>query len=111
MGGQSNDFKVKLDQLMEDGDGYQSMWVEIQAKKGRRRWCWTHRQLKGAIEVEEPSGEVFLRGTKENQIFLRELVKEFTDEYHGPVPKMTTHPRNRVTPRRLISRRQRMWPK
>ena len=71
--GQTHEFKLKLDQLMEDADGHQSMWVEIQAKKGCKRWCWTHRQLKGAIEFDKPSGEVFLRGTKEATIGARRI--------------------------------------
>ena len=62
-----DDFKRRLDELMEDENGHESMWVEIQAKQGHCRWCWSHRRLKGAIEVESPTGGVFLRGSKENQ--------------------------------------------
>lgn len=62
-----DDFKRRLDELMEDENGHESMWVEIQAKQGHCRWCWSHRRLKGAIEVESPTGGVFMRGSKENQ--------------------------------------------
>ena len=60
---------------------------------------WTHRRLKGAIEFEKPSGEVFLRGSKVNQLYLLDLVKEFTEEYVGKLPKMcaATNRRSKVT--------------
>ena len=61
-----DDFKRRLDELLEDENGHEPMWVEIQAKQGHCRWCWSHRRLKGAIEVESPTGGVFVRGSKEN---------------------------------------------
>lgn len=86
--GRAIEFKTTLDKSMDDPDGHESMWIEIQAKRGCRRWCWSCRRLKGAIEIEEPSGEVFLRGSRENQVLLLALIKEFTEEYHGRLPKM-----------------------
>lgn len=95
--GTQTDFKAQLDALMDDEDGHESMWVEIKAKKGCQRWCWTHRRLKGAIEFELPSGEVFLRGSKENQVFLLEIVKQRTDEYTGNLPKMSAAVKQRLS--------------
>ena len=93
--GTADESRKQLDISMDDEGGYESWWIAIKAKKGCNRWCWTHRRLKGAIEVEKPSGEVFLRGSKENQFFLRELVKGFTEDYHGQLPKMKVPPRIR----------------
>eukprot|EP00928_Gymnodinium_smaydae_P040018 TRINITY_DN27215_c0_g1_i1.p1 TRINITY_DN27215_c0_g1~~TRINITY_DN27215_c0_g1_i1.p1 ORF type:complete len:983 (-),score=107.77 TRINITY_DN27215_c0_g1_i1:41-2947(-) len=102
--GTGEEFKSRLDKLMDDEAGYESMWIEIKAKVGCRRWSWSHRRLKGVIEFESPSGEVFLRGSKENQVYLLELVKEFTKEYEGKVPKMSA-----ATKRRLLPKKRPMW--
>mmetsp|Transcript_102522 Transcript_102522/g.328467 ORF Transcript_102522/g.328467 Transcript_102522/m.328467 type:complete len:716 (-) Transcript_102522:300-2447(-) len=90
--------KEKLDESMGDPAGHESTWVRIQAKEGRSRWCWTSRRLKGAVEVEEPTGEVFLRGSTENQAFLLEMVRDFTDEFRAAVPAMSAKAKQRLFP-------------
>mmetsp|Transcript_184541 Transcript_184541/g.585205 ORF Transcript_184541/g.585205 Transcript_184541/m.585205 type:complete len:255 (+) Transcript_184541:372-1136(+) len=91
-------FKERLDASMDDPQGYESTWMPIQAKEGRSRWCWTSRRLKGAVEVEDLSGEVFFRGSMENQVFLLEFVRQFTDEFQGTVPKMSAKTKQRLLP-------------
>merc|ERR1712107_607760 len=80
------DFMAKLDKSLEDAAD-EGQWIEIKAKENRQRWLWTHRRLKGAIEIEHPTGEVFLRGNLEQQVFLLALVEDFTTEYVGTLPK------------------------
>jgi hypothetical protein len=86
--GSPSEFRDLLNKQMEDETGDESHWVTIKAKAGCERWSWSHRRLKGLVELEKPSGEVFIRGSKENQLFLLEMVKHFTREYTGALPKM-----------------------
>lgn len=89
-GGSADDFKRRIDELLDDRDGNESTLLPIQAKKGRARWLWSSRRLKGAVEIQEPTGEVFIRGNQEQQLYLIEFLRQFTEEWDGDIPKPHT---------------------
>lgn len=79
-------FKKELDWALGDPDGFESTLVPIQAKKGKKRWVWTNRKAKGAIEFQAPDGEVFIRGNADQQYFFLEILRQFTKEWEGELP-------------------------
>ena len=54
---------------------------------GSVRWIWSTPLLKGCIHIILPSGEVRVQGNAEQQKYLLDILKEFTREWTGPVPK------------------------
>lgn len=86
-GGSAEDFKRRIDELLDDQDGNESTLLPIQAKKGKARWLWSSRRLKGAVEIQQPDGEVFVRGNQEQQLYLIEFLRQFTEEWDGEIPK------------------------
>jgi len=74
-GGSAEDFKRRIDELLDDQDGNESTLLPIQAKKGKARWLWSSRRLKGAVEIQQPDGEVFVRGNQEQQLYLIEFLR------------------------------------
>lgn len=84
--GTAEEFHRWICWYLHDVDAVDSAMAEIPAKPGKRRFLWTHRGTKGAIEVQELDGEVFIRGNAEQQLYLLHLVKQFTSEWNGKVP-------------------------
>ena len=58
-------FKRELDGRLDDPDGHESTMLPILAKEGKKRWLWSSRRLKGAIELQLPDGQVFVRGNQD----------------------------------------------
>ena len=82
----SRAFKQQIDWDLEDPAGHESTLIPLQAKAGKNRWLWSHRRLKGAVELQEPDRQVFIHGNHEQQMYLIELVKQFTEPWAGAVP-------------------------
>lgn len=96
--GSAHDFKLNIDLRLGDPDGHESTLLPMQAKAGKMRWLWSSRRLKGAIEIQEPDGEVFIRGNQEQQLYLIEFLSQFTHEWHGVVPKSAQGTKSRSCP-------------
>lgn len=80
-----HEFKRWLDYYLDDEEGHESTLLRVKAKDGVFRYLWSSRRLKGAVEVQD-DGEVFVRGNLEQQVFLIEVLKEFTEEWTWHVP-------------------------
>eukprot|EP00668_Euglena_longa_P040496 GGOE01053318.1.p1 GENE.GGOE01053318.1~~GGOE01053318.1.p1 ORF type:complete len:760 (-),score=130.37 GGOE01053318.1:87-2024(-) len=87
--GNENDFKKELDRVMGDPGGHLST-LEEQRMRERdcRRWVWKHKKLKGALNFSLPSGEVHVQGNQEQQIFMLDLLKGWTEPWTGAIPPM-----------------------
>jgi len=84
--GTAEDFKRTIDEKLNDEHGWSSTFMRVQTNQGKTRWLWSNRHLKGAIEITEDDGEVFIRGNAEQQMCLIELTKQFTEEWTGAIP-------------------------
>ena len=49
------------------------------------RWQWKHKSVKGAIILEESSGEVCCLGSREHQQNLYDILKGFTQVWDQPL--------------------------
>lgn len=85
--GSAKEFKTKIDEQLGDAMGDESTLVQIQSKPRTTRWLWSNRRVRGAVEVQEPDGEVFIRGNLGQQLFLIQVVRDFADLWDGELPK------------------------
>ena len=63
------------------------LWQGRMAWKCLAAWPDLAARCLGAVEIQEPDGEIFVRGNQEQQLFLVEFLRQFTDEWCGAIPK------------------------
>jgi len=129
--GASRQFKLQIDTALDDPEGHESTFISMQAKNHTLRWLWSSKKLKGAVEVqiatpdqsdarflENDAGQMcdlFVRGNQEQQLYIIEFVKPFTEEFAGELPcklpKALRPPRSSSAPRwaRNNQRWQHSW--
>lgn len=81
-------FKWWIDWLLGDEHGLESTLLPKAHQRTGKKWCWSSKRLKGAVEISE-EGEVFIQGNEAQQNELLQLVRQFTEEWTGPTPKAT----------------------
>eukprot|EP00930_Biecheleria_cincta_P070306 TRINITY_DN57948_c0_g1_i1.p1 TRINITY_DN57948_c0_g1~~TRINITY_DN57948_c0_g1_i1.p1 ORF type:complete len:671 (+),score=76.33 TRINITY_DN57948_c0_g1_i1:63-2075(+) len=96
--GTADEFKTRIDTHLGDPAGNESTLLAIKAKTGKSRFLWASRRLRGAIEIQEPDGEVFIRGNQEMQLYLIELISQFTDPWTGELPRVPSKVQARFDP-------------
>eukprot|EP00929_Paragymnodinium_shiwhaense_P053961 TRINITY_DN27051_c0_g1_i1.p1 TRINITY_DN27051_c0_g1~~TRINITY_DN27051_c0_g1_i1.p1 ORF type:complete len:891 (+),score=175.61 TRINITY_DN27051_c0_g1_i1:229-2673(+) len=89
--GTAEDIKQRLDKALDDPEGHESTIITCKAREGQTRFLWSSKRLRGAIDVtyadSTPNAEVFVRGNQEQQLFILEILRDFTEPWTGRLPK------------------------
>ncbi len=93
--GSATKFKEYIDWWLWDEHGNTSSLIAMSARDGRKRWQWSSRWFKGSIQIEmpeesssHPTANIFVEGNEEQIENFIDIIKTFTEEWCGEIPKM-----------------------
>jgi len=102
--GTPQQFMKQIDWYLYDPDSHESTLLPAnQNSRNSKKWRWSSKRLKGAVEISE-DGEVFIQGNEAQQTELLQLIRQFTEEWTGPVPKATKKVIQNIQNRRAAAR-------
>eukprot|EP00667_Euglena_gracilis_P002405 EG_transcript_2404 len=79
------EMKANLDVRLGDEEGLLSTLQELPG--ARPMWVWKRKGLKGAVHFRPSDGELLCSGNAEQQTFLVDLCKDWTQGWEGSIPK------------------------
>lgn len=98
--GSATKFKEYIDWWLWDEHGNTSSLIAMSARDGRKRWQWSSRLFKGSIQIEmpeesssHPTANIFVEGNEEQIENFIDIIKTFTEEWRGEIPKMNASTR------------------